>query len=162
MLNLRVTDCRPVFSNMSHSGQGVQISHGTRMQISKIQGNTGNHQTVVPQRSSTPILSNLLKSGPGSTRPTYTPRDENPPGSVTGISKAQRRSPVSIRRSPVSDQKATVNADKLKPKPKLSQGSPSYGSSRGALYFDFRPPGSINNNRCWQWAASVLLVARAL
>jgi hypothetical protein len=113
--------------------QGCKAQQGGAKQ----QGGPSNHTAIVPQRSSTPVLSSMLKTGPvNGARPTYTPRDENPP-SVSGIqlNKAgQRKSPVSIRKSPVTtEQKVGINNDRIKPKPRLSQGSPSYGPSRGML-----------------------------
>ena len=131
-MKLNFSLVRPLKCKMSH---GLQASgpQTTRM-TTKLQVTSTSHPAV--QRSSTPILSNILKSGPGNTRSTYTPRDENPPGAVSGAQMAktsQRKSPVSMRKSPVSEQKPNIsNLDRIKPKPKLSQGSPSYGSSRGA------------------------------
>ena len=44
---------------------------------------------------------------------------------------AQRKSPVSVRKSPVAAEQKQGSMDRIKPKPRLSQGSPSYSSSRG-------------------------------
>ena len=121
--------------SLTEPRDGVQLQpSGSRAEPQgvKVQGNT--KLQIPPQRSSTPVFSSILKPGSLTSRATYTPRDENPPSMPPQSAKSgQRKSPVSIRKSPVATEQkqATQCTDRIKPKPRLSQGSPSYPTSRG-------------------------------